>query len=132
MIILQPSDKFEIKCDGAVFTVSPYTKAQELELEKCVSINAGEEVIDIREQQRLVFKFCIKAIEGVKKASGEEFVFRFDDNGCLCDEHADLMIMNISSSKVYLGLLSLRQGKTGTITTHDGGEPDMELNYLGN
>lgn len=131
MIMLSPSDKFEIKCDGATFIVSPYTREQEVELEKCIQIVSGNEVLDEKRQQKLVFKFCVKSITGVKRPDGTDFIFDFKD-GVLSDEHAEMMVMNVSSSKVFLGLLSLRMGRLGNIKTTDGSEVDMEIKYLGN
>lgn len=132
MIILEPNDKFELKLDDATFILSPFSKKQQLELDKCVKMESGEEIIDIDKQMHLTFKFCIKDIKGIKKPDGSEFKFDFDENGQLSDEHVDILRMNVSSSRVYMGMIALRMGNFGEVKNHAGESLGMELNYLGN
>lgn len=131
MILIEPSDKFEVTIDEAVFTISPYSKKQNLELEKCVRMEKGEEVVDVDKQMDLVFKYCIKDIKGVKKPDGSDFEFKFVD-GELIQEHIDLLRMSIKASRIYLGINAVRMEQfSGQVKNHLGEELGIELSYLG-
>lgn len=132
MILIEPKDKFELKIEDATFIVSPYSKKQQLEIEKCVRMEKGEEVIDIDKQMDLVFKFCIKEIKGVKKPDGSDFKFEFNENGELIQDHIDAIRMSVKASRVYTGMIALRMGQLGQVKNSNGEDIGIEIKYLGN
>lgn len=86
IIIYKTTDLIPVKIGSAIFKVSPLNLDRKLQLQETYKKENGEIVQYAVEKMKLLFKYSIKDILGVKLATGADYKVSLDEDGSLSDE----------------------------------------------
>jgi hypothetical protein len=122
--IYRTTDLIPIKIGSAIFKVSPLDFGQKMELQETYSKEKGTVVQYALDKLKLLFKYSIKDVQGVKLASGGDYKVSFDENGHL-DEQCIEDMCNIGCGTELSTVL------WGFVKRGFGGKPvDVEGNII--
>ena len=121
MILYRPTDVIKVKFDSVVFTISPLSTEQKMEIKRrAVKYLQGNETVDEFALVQSSLMHSLKSVKGIHYLDGTEFELEFDENGLAKEECVQELFNSENSAKVLNIATSLMNGELSKISEIDG------------
>lgn len=100
MIIYPQSSRIPVEIGSIKVWVGPLTFGQKVQLQECVKLKAGKEVVDATRIAYLTIKFAVKSVEGISLPSGAPYEVSIGPDGTLTDDCASEILQLDDAAKL--------------------------------
>lgn len=124
MKILRLKDRVKVKLEELEFKVAPISYQNQVEIDGCKKIVAGEEVDDFGKKVFLMLKYGLKDITGLELHNGKPYKVTLDDDGNISDECINEIIVMPLRDNIVNAIYKTMAGKHDEI---DAKEVEVEV-----
>ena len=130
VLVNRQSDRIPIKIKGVTFFIKPLSFGEKSKISSTITVSGGSQTENILDSMRLVLKYSVKDVKGLKYSNGEALQLMFLEDKTLTDDSIDELLSMEITGELNAALFQFLQGIPEKILDPVTGEVNENVKIL--